>query len=105
MRVSVMSSNYNRRGQPVASSVTVMMSPTSVDEESDPQGVSFSPNPASDNVTISNTLPGEMVTLYDQRGNRVLRTDAHTVNVSTLAPGVYSVVRANGMTGRLVIVR
>jgi hypothetical protein len=105
MRVSVMSSNYNRRGQPVASSVTVMMSPTFVNEESDPKAISFSPNPASDNITISNTLPGEMVTFYDQRGNRVLRTDAPTVNVSTLAPGVYSVVRPNGMTGRLVIVR
>ncbi len=105
MRVSVMSDSYNRRGQPVASSVTVMMSPTSVDEESASPAVVVSPNPASDNVTFGNTLPGEMVTLFDQRGNRVLRTDAQTVNVSTLAPGIYSVVRENGAASRLVIVR
>ncbi len=105
MRVSVMSDSYNRRGQPVASSVTVMMSPTSVDEESASPAVVVSPNPASDNVTFGNTLPGEIVTLFDQRGNRVLRTDAQTVNVTTLAPGIYTVVRENGTAGRLVIVR
>lgn len=105
MRVSVMSANYNRRGQPVASSVTVMMSPTSVDEESNSPAVTLSPNPASDFVTFGNHQPGETVVLYDQRGNRVLRTDAPTVNVSTLAPGIYSVVRSNGAAVRLVIVR
>lgn len=105
MRVSVMSSNYNRRGQPVASSVTVMMSPTSVDEESNSSSVMISPNPASDFVTISSAQPGEMITLFDQRGNRVLRTDAPSFSVAALAPGIYSVVRENGAAVRLVVVR
>lgn len=105
MRVSVMSDSFNRRGQPVASSVTVMMSPTSVDEESTSPTVVVSPNPASDNVTFGNTRPGEMVTLFDQRGNRVLRTDAQMLNVSTLAPGIYSVARENGVAVRLVVTR
>ncbi|MFM8771607.1 MAG: T9SS type A sorting domain-containing protein [Candidatus Kapaibacterium sp.] len=104
-RVSVMSSNYNRRGQPVASSVMVMMSPTSVDDESNSSSLVISPNPASDFVTISNTQPGEMITLFDQRGNRVLRTDAPTFNVAALAPGIYSVVVENGTAVRLVVVR
>lgn len=105
MRVSVMSTNFNREGQPVATSVTVMASTTSVDEESASSSVTISPNPASDVVTIGNQLPGEMVTLYDQRGNRVMRFDTPSFNVSSLAPGVYSVVRDNGASVRLVIIR
>lgn len=105
MRVSVMSTNFNRQGQPVATSVTVMASPTSVDEESTSSSVTISPNPASDVVTIGNQLPGEMVTLYDQRGNRVMRFDTPSFNVSSLAPGVYSVVRENGASVQLVIIR
>lgn len=104
-RVSVLSANFNSQGQPLASSVTVMESPTSVNEDSESPSGMISPNPASDVVTMGSYLPGEMVTLYDQRGNRVMRFEAPTFNVSTLAPGVYSVVRDNGVSVRLVIIR
>jgi hypothetical protein len=105
MRVSVMCFGYNKSGQQVASSVTVMMSPTSVDNDVDAQTYTLLPNPASDLVTVSHARSGEIVTLYDQRGNRVLRTLTPTLSVSSLSPGVYSVVLENGIAMRLVVAR
>lgn len=105
MRVSIQCSGHNRAGQQVASSVTVMLSPTSVDEKNVAAQLMLSPNPASGIVMISNARAGEIITLYDQRGNRVLRTDAPMANVSSLPVGLYSVVLENGTAMRLVIAR
>ncbi|MBU3741591.1 MAG: T9SS type A sorting domain-containing protein [Candidatus Kapabacteria bacterium] len=106
--VSVMSSTYNSKGQPVASSVT-LMSVTSVN--ADPATAATAllfPNPASQTVTIANAVDGDVITIFDQQGTAVARTTSAVVAIDVLAPGLYTVTHRTASTtaaAPLIIVR
>lgn len=106
--VNVISSAFTRSGQPVASTIAVM-SVTSVHEASPEQtSLMLYPNPASQSVTIANAVDGDVITIVDQQGNRVLRTTSPNVSLANLAPGMYTVTHSAGTSTRvapLVIVR
>lgn len=106
--VNVISSSYKPSGQPVASTIAVM-SVTSLNESQPEQPSSMLyPNPASQSVTIANAVEGDVITIIDQQGNRIVRTTSPVVGLVSLAPGMYTVTHSAGTSTRvapLVIVR
>ncbi|MAW21434.1 MAG: hypothetical protein CMD16_03450 [Flavobacteriales bacterium] len=59
-----------------------------------PDRINFFPNPATDNIYISNVLKTTNIKIYDIQGRLVLEKETHNkeyLNISSLAKGVYQV--------------
>lgn len=95
--VRVMAKNHTMELMPIASKV-VLLSTTSVDNETiAPSDLAIYPNPATDVVSFSSTLPFETITVTDMLGARVAELRGITaLDVSTLAAGTYVVTAQRG---------
>lgn len=100
--IRIMARNHTSERNPIAATV-VLLSTTSINEEvSTSSDLAVYPNPASDVVTFSSTIPFENITITNMLGARVAELrGTTTLDVSELPAGSY-IVHAQRGTQRIV---
>ncbi len=97
--VSVMCMDHTPTGMPIAASVVLMNTTTSVDEESSTTSLVIAPNPASTTITLAGDTEITRATIIDMQGRTVMVASSRTIDVSQLPVGTYTVnvATATGM--------
>ncbi len=98
--VSVMCMDHTPTGMPIAASVVLMSTTTSVnDESSSTSSLVIAPNPASTSITLAGDAEITRATIIDMQGRTVMVASSRTLDVSQLPVGTYTVqvATATGM--------
>lgn len=98
--VSVMCMDHTPTGMPIAASVVLMSTTTSVDDEStSTSSLVIAPNPASTSITLAGDAEITRATIIDMQGRTVMVASSRTLDVSQLPVGTYTVhvATATGM--------
>ncbi|MBU3678991.1 MAG: T9SS type A sorting domain-containing protein [Candidatus Kapabacteria bacterium] len=90
--VSVMSMTSTETGMPIAASVVVMESTTSVYDDAAARSLAISPNPAATVVDVVGPVNTVIVSIYNSRGEQVVHSSALRIDASSLPVGAYVVV-------------
>lgn len=95
--VSVMCMDHTPTGMPIAASVVLMSTTTSVDNEStSTSSLVIAPNPASTSITLAGDAEITRATIIDMQGRTVMVASSRTLDVSQLPVGTYTVHVATG---------